>query len=89
MRPFAGVENIARAVAVSPTKLKSIFKAVFGFSMLQYYKEKNILLAMQLLSQPGLPVKNIAALTGYQSAGKFAAAFKKRFGISPAATRKK
>lgn len=45
--PFVGVEHIALDVNTSPTKLKSNFKTVFGFPMLQYHKEKNLLLAMQ------------------------------------------
>lgn len=81
--PFVGVENIAKAVNVSPTKLKVIFKSVFGFSMLQYHKEKNMLLAMQLLQNSFMQVKNIASITGYASASKFTAAFKKRFDMLP------
>ena len=81
--PFIGVENIARAVNLSSTKLKTIFKSVFGFSMLQYHKEKNMLLAMQLLKSSNMQVKNIASLTGYTSSSKFTATFKKRFNLLP------
>ena len=86
-QPFPGVENIAKAVNISPTKLKMIFKSVFGFSLLQYYKEKNMLLAMQLIENSAMQIKCIAAVTGYPSASKFSAAFKKRFGMLPAAVR--
>ncbi|MDR7208187.1 AraC family transcriptional regulator [Flavobacterium piscis] len=81
--PFVGVESIASNVNMSPTKLKSIFKSVFGSSMLQYHKEKNIQLAVQLIQNSDLPIKSIAVATGYESASKFTAAFKKRFGILP------
>ncbi len=81
--PFIGVENIARAVNLSSTKLKTIFKSVFGFSMLQYHKEKNMLLAMQLLKCSNMQIKNIASLTGYSSSSKFTATFKKRFNLLP------
>jgi AraC-like DNA-binding protein len=81
--PFVGVESIALDVHMSPTKLKSIFKSVFGSSMLQYHKEKNMQLAMQLIQNSDLPIKNIAVTTGYESASKFTATFKKRFGILP------
>lgn len=81
--PFTGVEEIASEVNVSPTKLKVLFKAVFGISMLQYHKEKNMLLARQLLQTGEIPVKNVAALTGYDCGSKFAAAFKNRFGTLP------
>jgi AraC-like DNA-binding protein len=77
--PFVGVENIALEANMSPTKLKSIF----GSSMLQYHKEKNMLLAMQLIQNSDLPIKNIAVATGYESASKFTAAFKNRFNILP------
>jgi AraC-like DNA-binding protein len=85
---FVGVNQIARAVNLSPTKLKMIFKSVFGFSMLQYHKEKNMLLAMQLIKNSDMQIKNIAALTGYLSSSKFSATFKKRFGILPTSIRK-
>lgn len=81
--PFVGVEKIALDVHMSPTKLKAIFKSVFGSSMLQYHKEKNIQLAMQLIQKSDLQIKSIAIATGYESASKFTAAFKKRFGILP------
>jgi AraC-like DNA-binding protein len=85
---FLGVEKIARAVNLSPTKLKMIFKSVFGFSMLQYHKEKNMLLAMQLIHNSDIQIKNIAAVTGYTSSSKFTATFKKRFGLLPTDIRK-
>jgi AraC-like DNA-binding protein len=81
--PFLGVEQIALHVNMSPTKLKSNFKTVFGFSMLQYHKEKNMLLAMQLILKSSAMIQSIASITGYESASKFTAAFKKRFGQLP------
>ncbi|HEY6142584.1 MAG TPA: AraC family transcriptional regulator [Flavobacterium sp.] len=81
--PFVGVESIASDVNMSPTKLKIIFKSVFGSSMLQYHKEKNMQLAMQLIQNSSFPIKSIAVGTGYESASKFTATFKKRFGILP------
>ncbi len=86
---FPGVEAIAREVNLSPTKLKAVFKSVFGFSMLQYHKEKNMLLAMQLIKNSSTQVKTIAAITGYESSSKFTASFKKRFGMLPTDIRAK
>jgi AraC-like DNA-binding protein len=85
--PFLGVENIAKEVNLSPTKLKMIFKSVYGFSMLQYHKEKNMLLAFQLVKNAELQIKNIAHATGFESSSKFTAAFKKRFGVLPSDAR--
>ena len=81
--PFLGVETISKSVHVCPTKLKTVFKSVFGFSMLQYHKEKNMLLALQLIKKSDLHIRNIAQLAGYETASKFTAAFKKRFGFLP------
>ncbi|MCV9927338.1 AraC family transcriptional regulator [Flavobacterium sp. LS1R49] len=85
--PFVGIEHIAFDVNTSPTKLKSNFKTVFGFSLLQYHKEKNMLLAKQLLEKTDVEIQTISVITGYESASKFAAAFKKRFGKLPSAYR--
>ncbi|MFV5693320.1 helix-turn-helix domain-containing protein [Flavobacterium sp. LT1R49] len=85
--PFLGIESIASEVNSSATKLKSNFKTVFGFSMLQYHKEKNMLLAMQLIQNPDIQIQNIATATGYESASKFTATFKERFGKLPSAFR--
>lgn len=87
MNPFVGVDSISKSVNISPTKLKAVFKTVFGFSMLQYHKEKNMLLAQQLIKNTSLQVKNIALLTGFESASKFTAAFKKRFNKLPSASK--
>jgi len=54
---------------------------------LQYHKEKNILLARQLLQKSKIEVQFIAVITGFESASKFTAAFKKRFGELPSVFR--
>lgn len=84
---FLGIDKIASEVNTSPTKMKANFKIVFGFSMLQYHKEKNMLLAKQLLQNSEVEIQIIAVITGYESASKFAAAFKKRFGQLPSVFR--
>jgi AraC-like DNA-binding protein len=85
--PFVGIKCIAREVNTSPTKLKSNFKEAFGFSMLQYHKEKNMLLAMQLIKNSDIHIQIVAAVTGYDCAGRFASNFKKRFGKLPSEVR--
>ena len=87
--PFVGIEHIATEVNMSPTKLKSNFKTVFGLSLLQYHKEKNMRLALQLIQKTNDQVKVIITLTGYNSNSKFSSAFKKRFGFLPSETEKK
>jgi AraC-like DNA-binding protein len=86
-RPFVGINSIANDVNTSPTKLKSNFRECFGFSMLQYHKEKNMLLAMQLIQNSDIHIQIVATVTGYDCAGRFASSFKKRFGKLPSEVR--
>jgi AraC-like DNA-binding protein len=87
-QPFAGVDAMAKVASMSPTKLKSIFKSVFGFSMLQYHKEKNLLFARQLVQRSPVQIKMVSAVAGYQTVNKFSAAYKKRFGVLPTTDRR-
>ena len=84
---FLGVEEIANQVNMSPTKLKNSFKAVYGTSMLQYHISKKMLLAMQLIQNTDMQIKNITNEVGYESPSKFAATFKKQFGKLPSEVR--
>lgn len=84
---FPGIEIIAKKVHLSPTKLKAVFKSIYGSSLLQYYNEKKMLLAMQLLRNSEIPIKSIALSVGYESPGKFSATFRKQFGVLPSQIR--
>lgn len=84
---FKGIDTIAREVNVSATKLKSDFKSIYGFSMLQYHKKRNLRFALQLVQHTSISMQNIAGMTGFESAGRFAATFKKRFGLLPSKAR--
>ena len=84
---FPGVDAIAKDVNLSATKLKTAFKAVYGKSMLQYHIEKKMLLAMQLIQNTDIQIKNVTLEVGYESPGKFAATFKKQFGKLPSEVR--
>jgi AraC-like DNA-binding protein len=86
--PFIGIDKIAKELNIAPTKLKIIFKSVFGLTLLQYHKEKNMLLAHQLLENSPIKISTIAQMTGYESASKFSSAFKIRFGFLPFTFRK-
>lgn len=80
---FMGIEAIAKQVNMSESKLKVVFKGVYGQSIYQYFKEKQMVLALQLLKNPDVQIKNIAASLGYENPGKFTAAFKKYHNFLP------
>lgn len=81
--PFIGIEALAKKLSISPTKLKTDFKSVYGNSILQYIIEKKMQLAMQLLLTTQIQIKNISYQVGYDSPGKFSAAFKKKYNQLP------
>jgi AraC-like DNA-binding protein len=85
--PFMGVDAVAKAVHLSSTKLKMDFKLVYGTSMLQYNIEKKMHLAMQLILNTDMQIKNITQEVGYDSPSKFSAKFKKKFGKLPSEVR--
>jgi AraC-like DNA-binding protein len=82
-----GIEFIAKEVNTSTTKLKTNFKIVYGLSMLKYHKEKNMLFAKQLITNPEINIQDIANITGYNSSSRFASCYKKRFGKLPSEAR--
>jgi AraC-like DNA-binding protein len=84
---FPGIDYIAQTVSLSPTKLKSCFKAVYGVTLSQYHSEKKMILAKELVVNSSMPIKNIAHAVGYESPGKFSTAFKKQFGVLPSEIR--
>jgi AraC-like DNA-binding protein len=55
--------------------------------MLQYQKEKKLLLAMQIVQNTDKQMKNIAFAIGYTNQSKFAVNFKKRFDKLPSEVR--
>jgi AraC-like DNA-binding protein len=80
---FPGIDKIAKEIGLSPTKLKSDFKIVYKQSLFQYYRDKQLVFAQELLIGNKGKIKDIAAVFGYENAGKFSTAFKKRFGLLP------
>ncbi|RKR82512.1 AraC-like DNA-binding protein [Mucilaginibacter gracilis] len=74
---FPGVVELAAVLHTSPTKLQLLFKAIYGNSMYQYYQEKQMVLALQMLKAEPKSTKDIASIFGYKNPSKFSVAFKK------------
>lgn len=84
---FVGIDTIAGKVNMSSSKLKADFKLVYGTSMLQYNIEKKMQLAMQLILNTDMQIKNITQEVWYGSHSKFSATFKNKFGKLPSEVR--
>lgn len=80
---FDGIEALAKRFYISPTKLKSDFKLMFGQSINQYFRDLQMDLAKKTLEQSDISIKEMASKLGYESPSKFSIAFKSKHGILP------
>lgn len=82
------IEELALKFHINQTTLKSAFKTVFGKPLAAYMKEYRIKRAMELLSNGGLSIAEIAYEVGYENQSKFTKAFKDFAGMLPKDYRK-
>jgi AraC-like DNA-binding protein len=75
--------ELARQVGLNDFKLKAGFRQVFGMTVFGYVHQHRMETARHLLSQRRLNVKEVAQAVGYVSQSRFAAAFRKQFGVNP------
>jgi AraC family transcriptional activator of pyochelin receptor len=77
--------ELARLVSLNDYKLKVGFRQVFGTTVFGYLHRYRMEKARQLLTEQRMNVKEIAQAVGYANQSRFAAAFRKQFGINPKA----
>lgn len=80
--------ELAQKVGINQTKLKAGFKALFGNTVFGYLRDLQMEKGHQLLLKEQLLVGEVADRLGYKHAHHFAAAFKRKFGISPGELRR-
>lgn len=86
-RPIS-VNDIAKAVSLSPSHFSREFKAYTGYSPYEYIILRRIDRAKHLLTATSLSGKEIAYTIGYNSEENFIHSFQKNVGISPGLFRK-
>ena len=78
-------EELSRQFEIPQTAMKSCFRAVYGTTIGAWLTDYRMNRAAELLrTEKQKNVAEIAGLVGYDSASKFAIAFKKIMGMSPA-----
>ncbi len=77
------IASLAQSIHVSPSKLKTDFKALFGKSVYQYYLSKKMEMAKEMIAAKEGTIAEIGYALGYSNISQFSAQFKKRFGLSP------
>ena len=74
---------LARSAGMSETKLKVGFRALFGDPVYTYLRARRMEKAERLLRERRYSVTEIALCVGYSNPSKFAAAFRRHFGVPP------
>src|SRR5215217_6564218 len=82
------VEKLAARLGVSDRHVRRIFEAQFGVSPMQYLQTHRLLAAKQMLADTGLPITQIALISGYSSVRRFNAAFLQHYGLNPTRLRR-
>jgi AraC-like DNA-binding protein len=77
------IDRLSRISAMSPTKLKKDFKALYGQPIYEYFQKNRMLEAKSLLLTGKYSIKEVGTKVGYINLSHFAAAFKKEFGMLP------
>lgn len=82
------LDQLASLAEMSESKLYRCFKRWHGMTIADYVRGEKMKYAMRLLWNDELSIKNIAERVGYESPGKFTAAFTKIHGFTPSHYRK-
>lgn len=77
--------GLSRMICLNEFKLKKGFKEMYGYTVHAYAIEQRMQSARRLLEKGDISVSQAAASVGYGNVSHFAAAFRKRFGVSPGA----
>ncbi len=79
------LQQLTRKFYINSFKLKHGFKQLFSNSVMKYVDEHKMNYARTKLQQGRVNITDVADELGYRHYNNFSAAFKKRFGYSPAA----
>jgi AraC-like DNA-binding protein len=82
------VDELARQVALSRSALAERFAALVGEPPMRYLMRWRLALAARTLRSGKEAISRVAERSGYQSEAAFTRAFRKEFGVPPAAWRK-
>jgi signal transduction histidine kinase/DNA-binding response OmpR family regulator len=77
------LEDMCRKIGMNRTYLNAKMMALTGMSTMQYLRAKRMLLAKQLLLNPGLTVADVATEVGFDDPKYFSRVFSEEFGTTP------
>ncbi len=77
--PPPTIPELARTAAMSESKLKKLFKAVYGLPPYEYYQKNRMQKAKLMLLTGRYSIKDVGYALGYSNLSNFTLAFKKEF----------
>ena len=77
------IRELAKTVAMSESKLKKIFKGVYGLPPYEYFQKQRMQKAKMMLLSGKFSIKDVGYTLGYSNLSNFTLAFKKEFGQLP------
>jgi len=81
------LEVVAKALASSPRQLQRAYAQFGSGTFRDDLLARRLVAAAELLSQPAIPVRDVARLVGYHQPPHFARTFRRRYGVSPSVFR--
>ncbi|NIJ42990.1 AraC-like DNA-binding protein [Parvibaculum indicum] len=82
------LDEIARALAMSPSSLQRACRSVYGTSVFDLLRKLRLDTARHRLAEEGISVAEAAYIAGYGSPANFATAFRRAYGVSPSEARR-
>lgn len=77
------INELAISACMSPTKLKRLFKQIFGNSIFNYYQEFRIKEAAILLKEKKVSVSEVGYKIGFTNLSHFSKVFNEHIGMKP------
>jgi AraC-like DNA-binding protein len=77
------IKEMAICTNMSPSKLKRLFKQIFGNSIFSYYQEFRMKEAARLLKDEKLSVSDVGYQLGFTNLSHFSRVFKEHIGMKP------
>lgn len=77
------INELAVCANMSPSKLKRLFKQIFGNSIFSYYQEFRMKEAARLLKEEKLSVSDVGYQLGFTNLSHFSRVFKEHIGMKP------
>lgn len=78
-----GINQLSRIAAMSPSKLKSLFKKMYGLPVYQHFQKNRMIKAKAMLLSKKYTLQQVVNELGYNSVNDFSKMFQKTFDQSP------